>query len=113
VPTQKCRKRDVKRGLCTTAISVAASTATASAGVPVTVGGSIAPPSYATPNSVPKKAVVQTKGKDGWHTVGTAELRPDGTFAFDVKMPHGKRSMRVRVVVPGIGRSTVMTIKRR
>jgi hypothetical protein len=58
-----------------------------------------------------RRARVQIKTRKGWKTIGTAEIRADGTFKLHLPHRKGHRKVRVRVVMPGGGRTKTMRVR--
>jgi hypothetical protein len=100
-----CNKQRQKRGKCT--LVRATAVATASGEGQAVVKGSVP----AKEANLKRRARVQMKTPKGWKTIGTAEVRSDGTFKLHLPRKKGRRKVRIRVVVPGVGISKAMTVR--
>jgi hypothetical protein len=101
-----CTKRERRKGKCTLVKASVANAATTDSGKRAVVKGKV------TKASAKKRhAKVQIKTRKGWKTIGTAKVRADGTFKLHLPSRKGHRKVRVRVVVPGAGKSHAMTVR--
>jgi hypothetical protein len=87
-------------------VSAAASSAAASQASPAVVAGTVPAPSGDT-----RHAKIQKKTAKGWETIGSAEVRADGTFDLSLPRTKYRHTIRVRVLVPGVGKSKTMKVR--
>jgi hypothetical protein len=74
-------------------------------------GLSSGPASSPKPGGKVRRGRVQRRTVKGWKTIGTAEVRADGTFKLHLPKRKGNRRVRVRVVVPGVRKPKMMTVR--
>jgi len=87
-------------------VTAAASSAAAKQAAPAVVQGTVPAPS-----GEPRHAKVQKKTANGWTTIGSAEVRADGTFDLSLPRTKNRHTIRVRVLVPGVGKSKTMKVR--
>jgi hypothetical protein len=105
---KKCTKRRERKGKCQPVHATVADAHVADTGQPAVVQGTVTRP---VAGKKKRRAKVQVKRHGHWRTIGTAEVRADGTFKLHLPRRKGNRKRHVRVIVPGVGKSKTMTVR--
>jgi hypothetical protein len=101
-PATKCTKKRQRKGLCTLVKAAARK---------VESGRHVLRGNVASAVGKPRRARVQIKTRKGWKTIGTARIRADGTFRLHLPRRKGHRKVRLRAIVPGVGKSRTIRVR--
>ena len=86
-------------------------TATASSPTPKQAAPAVVQGTVPASSGQTRHAKVQKQTGSGWKTIGTAEVQPDGTFVLNLPRTKDRHTIRVRVLVPGVGTSKTMKVR--
>jgi hypothetical protein len=105
-PGTTCSRNRQRKGLCTPVKAAATNAPATDSGASAVVKGKVRAASAET-----RRARVQIRTGKGWKTIGTAEIRHDGTFKLHLPKRKGRRKVLMRVVVPGVGKSRTLKVR--
>ena len=101
-----CTKKRQRTGKCRLVEISLGGVSASRAGTPVQIAGKVNATLAQT-----RRARLQVNTRNRWRTVGTAKIRSDRTFALRLPRRKGHPKVRVRVVVPGVGKSRTLPVR--